>query len=338
MHIYASVESLQDQAAAIERLKIILDKCIDSGEFEALAEIVGRGRALLAEMEGSSARKRGLSGFLMRCGDSIRLKMVTEKVNQKEDVDLEPVRKYLEQLGPDSLKNLVVMLGDLAHYPARRMLCDLLAAQGLERIDILGSAVFDSRWYLVRNIVWVLGETGGDKALTFLRKATSHPEERVRAEVVKALGKIQHATSAELLLNLLDDESERIAAMAANELGQTGQPTAFAALQSRITDSGFRRLPVGRIRQLLNSLVICDGERSLETVRSLLKQTALLGRGKLRQVQEIAVNALQLSDSPKAKEFLESLANSRKSSLSTVAKKALLQLRCRLDRSCDAPE
>jgi hypothetical protein len=335
LYIYSSVDSLQDQVASIECLKKILDKCVQQGRFATLAEILQRGKALLSDLPQSSSCRRGLSGFLLRCGDGTRLQMVTEALNKDEDSDLEPVRGFLEQLGPDSLNNLVSMLGELAHYPARRMLCDLLVSQGIDRTDILGNAVFDSRWYLVRNIVWILGEAGGEQTLTFLRRAATHPDERVRSEVVKALGKIKCDESVKMLLTMLEDKSERISSMAANELGSSGSPLAFAALQTLVTSRDFSRTSLPRIRQLLEALVICDDARALETVRGILKQSAIFGRARLRQVQEAAVNSLQHSHNPQTIEFLESLANTRKSVLSSVARKALAQMRYRMERGTD---
>lgn len=335
LQIYSSVDSLQDQVAAIECLKRILDKCIEQGRFRTLADIVRRGKQLLANSQGSTSSARGLSGFVLRCGDSIRLQMVTAALNRDEQIDLEPVAEYLAQLGPDSLNNLINMLGELEHYPARRMLCDHLTSQSSERVDIIGNAVFDRRWYLVRNVAWILGEVGGDRALDFLKRAAEHGDERVRAEVVKALGKIRSDESVKLLLTVLEDDSERISSMAANELGRSKSPLAFAALQGLVVDREFARFPRPRIRQLLEALVLCDGERSLATVRSLLKQSSIFGRARLRLVQEEAVNALQGSNHPGAIEFLESLANSKKSALSTVARKALMQLKYRLERSGD---
>jgi hypothetical protein len=335
LYIYSSIDSLQDQVAAIECLKKILDKCIQQGRFATLAEILRRGKALFDDLPESSARRRGLGGCLLRCGDSTRLQMVTEALNKDEDFDLEPVKNFVEQLGPDSLNNLVTMLGELAHYPARRMLCDLLVSRGIDRIDILGNAVFDSRWYLVRNIVWILGETGGERVLDFVKRAATHPDERVRSEVVKALGKIKHDESVKLLLSMLEDDSERISTMAANELGRSGSPLAFAALQEYVTGKEFSRAPLPRIRQLLEALVICDDARALETIRGILKQSAIFGRARLRQVQETAVNSLQISQNPQTIEFLESIANSKKSVLSAVARKALAQTRYKLERSAD---
>lgn len=335
LYIYSSIDSLQDQVAAIECLKRILDKCIQQGRFATLAEILRRGKALLVDLPESSARRRGLSGFLLRCGDSTRLQMVTEALNKDEDFDLEPVKDFLEQLGSDSLNNLVTMLGELAHYPARRMLCDLLVSMGIDRIDILGNGVFDGRWYLVRNIVWILGETGGEQVLNFLRRAATHSDERVRSEVVKALGKIKHDESVKMLLTMLEDDSERISTMAANELGRSGSPLAFAVLQAFVTGKSFSRTPLPRIRQLLEALVICDNLRALETIRGILKQSTIFGRARLRQVQEAAVNSLQFSENPQTIEFLESLANSKKTVLSSVARKALAQMRYRLERSTE---
>jgi hypothetical protein len=333
--IYSDSDSLNEQVAAIEKLKVVLDQCTREARFVTLTHFLERAGILLEECSSDIAKRQRLAGFLLRCGDSVRLKMVTAVLNQNAEIDMEPVRSYLRLLGNDATANLVNMLGKLEHYSSRKMICDLLVEKDLNRIDIIGNAVFDRRWYLVRNIAWVLGEARAAQGITFLTKAATHQDERVRLEVVKALGKINTEAAVRLLIAMFGDESERIASTVANELGHTGSPIAFDALAELVDSKNYSYLPLGRMRLLAEALVTCDADRALEMVERTIKRRNLLGRARLRQAQEVLVNALQVADSSGVVAWLESLSEKSNSFLAPVARKSLRQISARQKKTND---
>jgi HEAT repeat protein len=227
------------------------------------------------------------------------------------------------------------MLGELSCYPARKMVCDLLVEKATDRVDIIGSAISDSRWYVVRNIVWVLGEGGFAGAVSFLTRVTAHPDERVRSEVVKSLGKINDEKAVTLLVDMLQDESERIVTMVAHELGGTGSPIAYEALEEIVSSKEFGYLPVVKMRQFAEALVRANNSRALERIARIANQRAWFGRARLRQTQEVLVNALQFADNPETEGWLDETAQQAKSHLAVTAKKALLQIKARQSRDAN---
>lgn len=335
LDIYADSDSLNEQVAAIDKLKIVLDQCIHEARFATLASFLERAASLTENEEASVAKRQRLSGFMLRCGDSVRIGMITKVLNDNDEIELEPVRAYLRFLTSDATANLIQMLGDLEHYPARKMICDLLVEKDLGRIDVIGNAVYDSRWYLVRNIVWILGEAGVEQGITFVSKAATHSDDRVRLEVVKALGKINTDAAVRVLVEMLNDESERIATMAANELGNTHSPVAYEALAGLVGSKDYSYLPVLRMRQLAEALVSCDGDRALEMVQEAVQRRTWLGRARLRQMQEVLINAMQFADSEKAASWLQEIGRKKTSPLAAAARKALRQMKSRRERSDD---
>ena len=333
--IYSDSDHLNEQVTAIEKLKGVLDQCIREARFVTLTRFLERAGDLLEGFSGDLAKRQRLAGFLLRCGDSVRLKMVTTVLNQDGEIDIGPVSSYLRLLGNDATTNLVNMLGELEHYPSRKMICDLLVEKDLNRIDIIGNAVFDSRWYLVRNIAWVLGEARTEQGITFLRKAATHADERVRLEVVKALGKINTEAAVRMLVVMLNDDSERIASTVANELGDSRSPIAFGTLAELVASKDYSYLPLGQMRLLAEALVKCNANRALEMVERTIRKRVILGRARLRQAREVLVNALQVADSPEVVAWLENLSKDTSSNLASTARKALRQIRARQEKSRD---
>ncbi|TFH65131.1 MAG: HEAT repeat domain-containing protein [Candidatus Zixiibacteriota bacterium] len=331
-----SSDSPQDISQIVEALQSIFDKTIQAANFPGMTVLLHRIRELLdsGDIESPTAKKR-LTDFIYRCGDSLRIKMIVEALNRHEDLDLQPARQYLSELGWESFNHLLWMLGELAFFPARKMVCDLLVEKGIDKIDLLGSAVFDSRWYLVRNVVWVLGETGHPRAIGFLRRVAAHPELRIRIEVVKALGKISDPSRIELLLALTQDEDEQIRTMVAEELGRTESESAFVGLRGIVLSKDFVKAPPTEMRKLIDAMVASGGVAAVETIREVLDRSPLFNRAPVRRLQDTALSALKRSATTEALEMLTRLANDTKSRYSLTAKKLVAQRQFKQEKRVD---
>jgi hypothetical protein len=329
--------SAQDLALSIEALQSTFDRMIHDLSFDTLTHILCRVRELLGpgRIESPATRKK-LTEFVARCGDSLRIKMITEALNRQESVDLEPARRYLNELTWESFNNFLWMLGELASYPARKMVCDLLVEKGLDRIDILGSAVFDSRWYLVRNVVWVLGETGNGRALNFLRRVAAHPDIRVRMEVVKALTKIDDPEKVDLLLALLQDDEVKVRIMAAEALGDCKSDRAYSGLRKIVLAKDFLDAPAAEMRKVVEAMLVAGGAKAVETVREMLARSPFFNRAPLRRLQDALLLGLRRSPATEAVELLAKLSADSKSRYSQPAQRVLALRESRTEGVADA--
>lgn len=331
-----SAKSSQELSQAVDALQSVFDKSIRAADFARASDVLHRIRVLLGsdEMSSPSMQKR-LSDFVNRCGDSFRIKLIVEALNRHEDADLKSVRQYLSELGWESFNHLLWMLGELERRAPRQMLCDLLVEKGLDKIDLLGSAVFDSRWYLVRNVVWVLGETGHPRALSFLRKAAAHADMRVRTEVIRALGKIPDPARIELLLELAQDNDDKIRVLAVEELGKSESEAAFQGIRDIVLSKGFLNAPTDEMRKMLEAMVVSGGAAAVKTAGDILARTPLLNRAAVHHLQDQVLVSLKYSNTSDATVLLGKLANNAKSRYCQNAKRILTQRQSSRERRTD---
>ncbi|MGH7322043.1 MAG: HEAT repeat domain-containing protein, partial [Candidatus Rokuibacteriota bacterium] len=120
------------------------------------------------------------------------------------------IRSCLEMLGRDLVSPLLKSLGAEASGARRAILCDLLARVGGENVDEIGTLVDDPRWYLVRNVVNVLGRLHSPRAVAHLQRLQNHVDYRVRRETVMALAAIGTEEAQAALAAFFDDPDERI--------------------------------------------------------------------------------------------------------------------------------
>jgi hypothetical protein len=85
------------------------------------------------------------------------------------------------------------------------------------------------------------------------------------------------------------------------------------------------------MRQNIEAMVACGGSKGIKVVGDLCERSTLFNKAKLRRMQEIALNALQHSETREAIELLTKYATSSSSHFQPIAKKALAQLQFRME-------
>jgi hypothetical protein len=113
---------------------------------------------------------------------------------------------YVSVLEREATEVLLELLAEENERSARMFYLDLVKDLGKNQISLLGERLNDDRWYFVRNIVSILGNTKTDQAIAFLRKAADHENVRIRQEVIKGLITIGGKKAASVLAKLLRDK------------------------------------------------------------------------------------------------------------------------------------
>ncbi len=126
---------------------------------------------------------------------------------------------YISKFERKTTEVLLELMAEEQDRPARIFYVDLLKDVGRNQIALLGELLSDNRWYFVRNIVSILGESKTDQALLFLRKAADHKNVRIRQEVIKGLLTIGGKKAASILAKLLRDGDAGVQATAIHAYG-----------------------------------------------------------------------------------------------------------------------
>jgi hypothetical protein len=121
---------------------------------------------------------------------------------------------YVSALEREVTKVLLELLAEETDRTVREFLIDILKDLSKNQLMLIGEHLSDERWYFVRNIVSILGESKTDDAIAFLFKVAGHKNVRIRQEVVKGLLSIGGKKAAGLLAKFLSDKDAEIRLMA----------------------------------------------------------------------------------------------------------------------------
>ncbi len=169
-------EPFQD---AVNILIKVLDAFLTLGEFTKASDLLKRVYIILKTYDLQDWQVEGIQKIGVEAGDEVRIERIG-RLLEREEVRLEHVSTYLSLLQKNSIKPLIKLLGELKNSKVRRLFCDALPEIGKNSIELFTPFIEDRRWYLVRNIIYILGRIGKEQALPYVQKAFNHEENRVR--------------------------------------------------------------------------------------------------------------------------------------------------------------
>jgi HEAT repeat protein len=247
--------------------------------------------------------------------------------------DTAEIRQYLLYLGKHLIPNMIQMLGELEDRKQRRLLCEILAEMGKQDIDVFSVTMNDNQWYLVRNIVMILGMTKDPAALKYLEQGLRHPELRVRREAVKAIVGIQSEETKKLFLMALKDDDLTVRITALKALKRFKDPALFQALRGNISREELKKKSFEEKKEMLETLAVLGGESAFLLLSDLFRKKGLIEKAEITEIRASAAYGLGLIGTPQALSLLEKETRSRKSILREACLKALRELQQSGDNS-----
>lgn len=308
---------------AANHLGKILDALLTLGEFQKASNLLKRSYIILKTYQLKEWQIEIIRKLIIDAGDEVRIDRIGKVLEREERLRLEDVTDYLLILQRNSIRPLVKVLGDLKNSKARRVICDALSEIGKNAVDLFTPFMEDRRWYLVRNIVYILGRIGKEQALPYLQKACNHEEVRVRREAIQALGMIGGTKSVGLLVKALTDEDVRIRATAAINLGKAGKKGGLIPLLEVVQSKDFQKKEPVEIKAFFDAIGMIGSNESIPVLQQLMERKGWFGRGKMDEVCLGAIQALAMIGTPEAKAVLEAGKGSKDESLRDACTRAL---------------
>jgi HEAT repeat protein len=241
-------------------------------------------------------------------------------------VDLSKVKKYLLSLNSNSIPPILHMLRELKNFSSRKMVCEVLEKVGKDHIGMVGQGVYDSLWYVVRNVAVVLGKIGKEEGVKFLRKIMNHSDMRVKKEVITSLIKISGREAQGFLVSALEDKDNEIRLLACRGLAQRKEKGALPVLMKIIQSDQFIDLPGEEKRCVLESLAMIGEDEVVPFLKKLVDKRRWLRRDKHNETRIFAIRALGFIKTQLAYQTLQELSKKRNKVIRQACQSALRKL------------
>jgi HEAT repeat protein len=320
--IFALEKEPEPYQDAVNILIKALDAFLTLGEFTKATDLLKRVNIVLKTYDLQDWQIENIRRIIVEAGDEVRIDRIG-KVLEREEVRLEDVNAYLSLLQKNSITPLIKLLGELKNSKARRVFCDALSEIGKNAVELITPFIDDRRWFLVRNITYILGRIGKEQSLPYILKAFNHEENRVRREAIQALGLIGGSKAVGLLVKALTDNDVRIRCMAAINLGKVGKEAGLIPLLEVVQSKDFSKREPVEIKAFFNAIGMSGSNEAVPILQQLLERKSWFGRGTTDEIRIGAANAMAMIGTPEAKALLEEGKSSKDDSLRDACIQAL---------------
>jgi hypothetical protein len=262
-----------DSATAFQRF---IELAIEEGEVARANDLVARLRSIAADCAKSNAEFPGLAEQVVReVGRPSFLSLMAPTLNARPEIDPGILTNFLVQLGPSAAPAICDLLGQVNHMKFRRALCEALAISCKNDVEVLIERLGDTRWYVIRNIVYVLGRIAHQGVERALDRALHHEDVRVRKEAVRALGNIESPTSRAYLVSAFRDTDAGVRIQAAMTLAARRDDRASQSLLSVIQGSDFGRRDTNERQAFFEALGRCGSDSLVPRLEPMLTKGGL---------------------------------------------------------------
>lgn len=276
LHLSATVEDEARAAALAARLESLFCGFLRSGRLQLAEEIVAIVAGAGAPGRGEAGRRRAAL-VAEKLASSGAMAALVDLLGQIPRDQIERPQRLVRALGDPAVGQLLLLLAEEEDMARRRLLFDFLGGFGAALAPHAVRALGDPRWFVVRNMLALLRESGDRGQVEAVREAAVHADPRVRLEAVRTLAALDRQIPDALVDRLLADPDAKVAELATRELAARSRQgrEALVTLLSRWDPFGGQR---ARRLQALRALAALGDPEVLPKLRRCFR-AGLFGAG-----------------------------------------------------------
>ncbi|HUJ79815.1 MAG TPA: HEAT repeat domain-containing protein [Nitrospiria bacterium] len=290
----------------LEILEKMVDLFLERGDLYRAASCATKVRQLYDHPpQQAEAFRTSLHQFLVRLGAPERLDKLAAVLNKEKEVDAPSLTAFIQTMTPQALGPLSDLLGTVVVMKTRKVICDAMVPLGQDHLEVLAGRLKDDRWFVVRNLIYVMGRIGGAKVITYLAPLVRHPEPRVRKEIIKILDGMDSEKVIDVLLECLPDQESSVRMMAMRALARRKTPRVIEPLTAIIEDRQFAAKDVAEKLDAFVTLGSSGRPEALAVLKQFLKGSSWWRRSEHEQSCWCAAYALKQMGTDEAIALLE---------------------------------
>ena len=275
-------------------LKEVFLYCLRRRDLKIVVDILRKTRELAEAPSTPENIRKQMKSLMASVNSEESIKSVGEIFDADTDVDDALLNEYIDFLDRNAIVPLMTVLGELESIHGRKVVINILVKLGKKDIQTIAKGLQDPRWYVVRNIIYILRHIGDKKAVEYLLNTAKHTDERVRKEAIKALGELKSPLALQTLRDCLNDMELSIRKSAARALGSIGSETAKRVLLEKVSAKDFQDRGFDEKKDFYDVLSRWNDTETVDFMMKTLKKRAFFRRGKIDEARACAAYALGL--------------------------------------------
>ena len=291
MYLQPSKEDFEDLAGFFISS---VEYSIGRGDIQLVTRILSRFKKVLDDKGEEEDRKRLARKILLLAGSESIINLLGEVLDGGQEVEEKIVEDFVRFLDKNALVPFMKILGELKSIHARKLVIDALILLGTKDIATLAKGLNDSRWYVVRNIIYILRKIGDKRAVDYLLKTVKHGDIRVKKEVIRALGELGGGGVLQALRECLDDPESQVRSASLRALGNIKSEAPKRIIMNKIADKSFKEKDFDEKKEYFEVLSQWKDEEVYNSVVGIIKKKTFFARTKNDENRACAAYCLGL--------------------------------------------
>ncbi len=229
----------------------------------------------------------------------------------------------LTALGEKSVHPLLQTLAEEKDLLVRKTIVAIIVRIGRIAVPTLLENLEDSRWYMVRNMVTILGSLEMPDLVPYITAKLSHPDLRVKKEAIKALARTDHPSAVTALCDLCFFPEETVALAATAALASKKESAAAVALFRRATDRKYLYPNYRLAHEAIDSLRAIGTDDAVVALEEILSLNAFWKTEKFQSMKSHALRSISMIKGGRAAEALQKVLQTGDAHLRTEAERIL---------------
>lgn len=275
-------------------LRGVFAYCLELKDLKIVVDIMKKTKVLTEHPSTPENIKRQMKLLLSSINSEDSIKSVGGIFDSSLDLDENVLNEYTKFLDRSAIVPLVSILGELESIHGRKIVINILITLGRQDIQAVAKGLQDRRWYVVRNIIYVLRHIGDKKAVEYLLNTAKHTDERVRKEAIKALGELKSPLALQTLRDCLSDSEPSISKAAVKALGNIGTETAKRLILEKVSGKDFRDRSFDEKREFFEVLAHWADPEITDFLTRTLKRRSLFRKARNDEYRACAAHCLGL--------------------------------------------
>lgn len=294
-----NVESEEYPESAVDAMEEILGEALGRGRLDlAVRMLSSLGASTHLDGERMREHSRRLALFRRRVAGRAQISLVAGLLRQNASAEhLALTADYLRLVPGEGVEEFTTLLADERDRRVRARMCQVLARVGPSIIPVLLRWLEDSRWYVVRNVLYVLGKLGDASTFTSAVAMLDHSHPRVRVEAVRALGLIGGGLASEPLLRRVTDPDPAVRRAVVKSLGSLRNDDAVPALRDLVTSPVRASEDLEIKQEAINALATIGSPLAQGALVALASRHVWFWERRERRLRAIAAEAVRTGGS-----------------------------------------
>jgi HEAT repeat protein len=238
---YAEVEKEQEYHDIVNYFMTAIEFSIMKGNLDAVVDVQSKLKHLIDDEKTDEGIRGCAAKLLSFTGGYSIIELIGNILNGSRKIEENVFRNFVGFLDTNAILPFMKILGELKAIHTRRLVIDALVYLGKKDMSFFYKGLNDRRWYVVRNIVYILRKIGDERAVTYLLKPLEHEDIRLKKEIIRTLGELGGDKALRALERCLQDNNTDARKAALNALGNMGTAEARQIIKEQISGKPFKR-------------------------------------------------------------------------------------------------